>query len=106
MVINSGTIESELGTWRYWKNVTFSEEDLKLFLSEGDIISNSLLDAMLEYHECISYMNKEVEYISYKLNSYELIKKQDEYFTVISKNEELRNEIEKCLNYSEMTSKK
>ena len=106
MVINSGTIESELGTWRYWKNVTFSEEDLKLFLSEGDMISNNLLDAMLEYHECISYMNKEVEYVSYKLNSYELIKKQDEYFTVISKNEELRNEIEKCLNYSEMISKK
>lgn len=102
MVLNDGIIKSELGTWRYWKNETFSEEDLKLFLSEGDILSKSLLGAMSEYHEYISYMNKEVEYTSYKLDSYELIKKQDEYFTVISKNEELRNKIEKCINYSEI----
>lgn len=97
MILNIGEIKSELGTWRYWKNETFSEEDLKLFLSKEDMLSKSLLEAMQEYHIYITLMKKRVEYTTFCFNSFEAAKIKDKYFPVIYKNEELRYQIESLL---------
>ena len=87
MVLNDGFIKSEAGTWRYWRNETFSEEDLQLFLSDEDILVKSQLESMKEYCECSVHMKKHIECVSYKLDIFELIKKHNQSFTGIPESE-------------------
>lgn len=51
------------------------------------------MEVMQEYYENTTYLSNRVDYISSKFGSYKVTEIQDRYFSVLEKNDDVRNSI-------------
>jgi hypothetical protein len=93
MYITGGIIYSAVGEWRVWGKEQYSHSDLISYLSLNDKLNKSTFNSMYPINYIMHYKSKTINFQSFALNMLKVVKKNDEIFTVLSKDEKLMKEL-------------
>ncbi len=88
-----GTIEGDVGIWKFWKNGTYCDDDLFNYLDDENSLISYQLDSMNKTYESFKTNGYKISLETFTLNNLNLMKTFDKKLTILDLKEAERNEL-------------